>query len=100
MAFTRKALEASGGFEPVFAAAGDDVDLCWRLQNRGYPIGLSPAASVWHYRRNTVTAYLKQQMRYVKAEALLYFMHHYRFSLIGQSSWLGRIYGDISTAVL
>ncbi len=26
----------SSGFEPIFAAAGDDVDLCWRLQNRGY----------------------------------------------------------------
>ncbi len=27
----------------IFAAAGDDVDLCWRLQNRGYAIGFSPA---------------------------------------------------------
>src|SRR5881398_532918 len=36
MAFTKKALEEIGGFEPVFAAAGDDVDLCWRLQNRNY----------------------------------------------------------------
>jgi len=100
MAFTRKALEEIGGFEPVFAAAGDDVDLCWRLQNRGYPIGFSPAATVWHYRRNTVKAYLKQQMGYGKAEALLYFKHPYRFNLLGQSRWLGRIYGELTAAVL
>ncbi len=100
MAFTRKALDEIGGFEPVFAAAGDDVDLCWRLQNRGYPIGFSPAATVWHYRRNTVKAYLKQQMGYGKAEALLYFKHPYRFNLLGQSRWLGRIYGELTTAVL
>src|SRR3989441_26126 len=81
-------------------AAGDDVDLCWRLQNRGYPIGFSPAATVWHYRRNTVKAYLKQQMGYGKAEALLYFKHPYRFNLLGQSRWLGRIYGELTSAVL
>jgi len=100
MAFTKKALEDIGGFEPVFAAAGDDVDLCWRLQNRGYAIGFSPAATVWHYRRNTVKAYLKQQMGYGKAEALLYFKHAYRFNLLGQSRWLGRIYGELTTGVL
>jgi cellulose synthase/poly-beta-1,6-N-acetylglucosamine synthase-like glycosyltransferase len=100
MAFTKRVLEDIGGFEPVFAAAGDDVDLCWRLQNRGYAVGFSPAATVWHYRRNTVKAYLKQQMGYGKAEALLYFKHPYRFNLLGQSRWLGRIYGELTTAVL
>ncbi len=100
MAFTKQALDEVHGFEPIFAAAGDDVDFCWRLQNRGYPIGFSPAATVWHYRRNTVKAYLKQQMGYGKAEALLYFKHPYRFNMLGQSRWLGRIYGELTTAVL
>jgi len=100
MAATKKALEDVGGFEPIFSAAGDDVDLCWRLQNRGYAIGFSPAATVWHYRRNTVKAYLRQQMGYGKAEALLYFKHPYRFNMLGQSRWLGRIYGDLTSAVL
>ncbi|HEU4341448.1 MAG TPA: glycosyltransferase, partial [Candidatus Binatia bacterium] len=36
MAFRREALEAIAGFDPIFRAAGDDVDLCWRLQNKGY----------------------------------------------------------------
>jgi hypothetical protein len=47
-----------------------------------------------------VKAYLNQQMGYGKAEALLYFKHPYRFNLLGQSRWLGRIYGELTTAVL
>lgn len=97
MAFRKKALEEISGFDPVFRAAGDDVDLCWRLQNAGYQIGFSPAAIVWHFRRNTVQAYLGQQRGYGKAEAQLYFKHPYRFNLLGQSRWLGRIYGDLSS---
>ncbi|MBI4515279.1 MAG: glycosyltransferase [Deltaproteobacteria bacterium] len=96
MAFRRSALESVAGFDPVYRAAGDDVDMCWRLQNLGHPIGFSPAAMVWHFRRNTIRAYVKQQMGYGKAEALLYFKHPYRFNLLGQSQWLGRIYGDFT----
>src|SRR5438132_7796616 len=39
-------------------------------------------------------------MGYGKAEALLYFKHPYRFNLLGQSRWLGRIYGELTSAVL
>jgi len=100
MAFRKQALEEISGFDPVFRAAGDDVDFCWRLQNQGYQIGFSPAAVVWHFRRNTVKAYLNQQRGYGKAEAQLYFKHPYRFNLLGQSRWLGRIYGDLSSFFL
>jgi glycosyltransferase involved in cell wall biosynthesis len=100
MAFRRDALEAISGFDPIFRTAGDDVDVCWRLQNSGYKIGFSPAAVVWHFRRNTVGDYLKQQRGYGKAEALLCFKHPYRFNVLGQSRWFGRIYGDISTFLL
>ncbi len=99
MAFRRSALEEIEGFDPLYRAAGDDVDLCWRLQNIGYAIGFSPAAMVWHFRRNTTRAYLRQQMGYGKAEALLYFKHPYRFNLLGQSQWLGRIYGDLTMSL-
>ena len=34
MAFRKTALEAIGGFDPRFRTAGDDVDECWRLQER------------------------------------------------------------------
>ena len=95
MAFRREALLRIDGFDPLFRAAGDDVDLCWRLQDAGMRIGFSPAAMVWHYRRNTVRAYLGQQRGYGAAEALLAQKHPYRFNMLGQSRWLGRIYGDL-----
>src|SRR5207253_1081618 len=81
-------------------AAGDDVDICWRFQDAGHTIGFSPAAIVWHFRRNTVKAYLNQQKGYGKAEALVYAKHPFRFNLFGQAKWLGRIYGDLSAALL
>jgi len=100
MAFRRDVLLEVTSFDATFTAAGDDVDLCWRLQNKGLQIGFSPAAMVWHFRRNTVKAYLRQQRGYGKAEALLYFKHPYRFNLLGQSRWLGRIYGDSPAGLL
>jgi GT2 family glycosyltransferase len=95
MAFRREVLEELGGFDPIYRAAGDDVDLCWRLQDRGYRIAFSPAAIVWHFRRNTVKAYIGQQRGYGKAEGLLYFRHPRRFNALGYSRWRGRIYGGI-----
>ncbi|HEY1798133.1 MAG TPA: glycosyltransferase [Stellaceae bacterium] len=100
MAFRRDVLLGLGGFDAIFRAAGDDVDICWRLQDAGYAIGFSPAAMVWHYRRNTVEAYLGQQRGYGKAEALVYAKHPQRFNRFGQAMWTGRIYGDLSSSLL
>jgi glycosyltransferase involved in cell wall biosynthesis len=100
MAFRRETLLRLGGFDPIYRAAGDDVDICWRFQDAGYTIGFSPAAVVWHFRHNTVKAYLGQQRGYGKAEALVYSKHPIRFNLFGQAKWLGRIYGDLSAALL
>ncbi len=58
MAFNREVLLGLGGFDPLYRAAGDDVDICWRFQNARYTIGFAPAAVVWHFRRNTISAYL------------------------------------------
>ncbi|MBM3845315.1 MAG: glycosyltransferase [Verrucomicrobia bacterium] len=100
MAFYKWALEEIGGFDPVFRAAGDDVDVCWRLQQRGFSIGFSPAGFVWHYRRSTVQAYLRQQQGYGEAEALLERKHPENFNALGASIWRGRIYGPAKLGVL
>jgi glycosyltransferase involved in cell wall biosynthesis len=93
MAFWTERLRALGGFDPVYRAAGDDVDVCWRLQEQGETIVYSPAAMVWHHRRSTVTAYLKQQRGYGHAEALLKRKHPEKFrGFRNDLSWLGRIY--------
>jgi GT2 family glycosyltransferase len=93
MAFRRDLLLRLGGFDPQFRVAGDDVDLCWRLLDFGGTIGYASGAFVWHHRRETVSAYLKQQRGYGRAEAILLFMHPQRFSVIGRCIWHGRIYG-------
>lgn len=94
MAFRKAALEAIGGFDPQFLIAGDDVDVCWRLQQRGWTLGFSPAATVWHHRRTSVKAYWKQQINYGKAEALLEMKWPEKYNRIGHLRWAGRIYGD------
>lgn len=100
MAFYKWVLDEIGGFDPVFRQAGDDVDLCWRLQERGYKIGFSAAGFVWHYRRSTVKAYLLQQYGYGEAEALLVRKHPERFSWFGGSVWHGRIYSQANFGLL
>jgi GT2 family glycosyltransferase len=100
MAFWRDALLEIGGFDPVFRRAGDDVDLCWRLQQAGYKIGFCPSAFVWHYRRSTVQAYLKQQHGYGEAEAMLVRKHPEYFNYLGGSLWRGRIYTASKFGVL
>lgn len=99
MAFYKWALDSIGGFDPMYRKAGDDVDICWRLQQRGYRIGFSPAGFVWHYRRNTVRAYLKQQAGYGDAEALLERRHPENFNRFGGSIWHGRIYSPAKFGV-
>jgi GT2 family glycosyltransferase len=94
MAFDRRRLLALGGFDRRFRVAGDDVDVCWRFLDAGMQIGYAPAALVWHHRRNTARAYLRQQRGYGEAEAVLRFKHPRRFNGLGCSRWRGVIYGE------
>ena len=59
MAFRREALLAIGGFNPIYLRAGDDVDVCWRLQARGWKIGFASAALVWHHHRSSIKCVLE-----------------------------------------
>ncbi len=100
MVFYKWALTELGGFDPIFRKAGDDVDICWRLQQAGYKLGFSPAGMVWHYRRSTVRDYLKQQSGYGEAEALLVRKHPEYFNSLGGGLWRGRIYAAANPGVL
>jgi GT2 family glycosyltransferase len=92
LAVRASALREIGGFDPRFRAAGDDVDVCWRLQDRGWTLGFNPAALVWHHRRNSVRAYWRQQRGYGRAEALLEDKWPERYNAGGHFRWAGRIY--------
>lgn len=100
MAFYKWALEEVGRFDPIYRKAGDDVDICWRLQDGKFKIGFSAAAFVWHYRRSTVKAYLKQQAGYGEAEALLMGKHPEHYSVLGGGIWHGRIYASAFAGLL
>ena len=100
MAFYKWALEQIGLFDPIFRKAGDDVDICWRLQDGQFKIGFSPAAFVWHYRRSTVKAYLKQQTGYGEAEAFLIAKHPEHYNALGGGIWRGRIYASSFAGLL
>jgi GT2 family glycosyltransferase len=93
MAFRKAALEAIGGFDPQFRVAGDDVDLCWRLTDAGFTLGFSPAAVVWHHRRNSLRAFWRQQRGYGRAEGMLQRKWPERHDADGHVAWAGRIYG-------
>jgi O-antigen biosynthesis protein len=93
-------LEELGGFDPQFRAAGDDVDLCWRLQEAGRRIGFNPAAMVWHHRRDSVRAYWRQQCGYGHAEALLERKWPHRYNAVGHVSWGGHMYGNAFARLL
>ena len=94
MAFRRAALLAIDGFNPVYLRAGDDVDVCWRLQARGGRIGFASAALVWHHHRSTVGAYWRQQVGYGEGERWL-MAHHPEKFLGGHMLWHGRIYSPL-----
>jgi GT2 family glycosyltransferase len=97
MAFRRTDLLAIGGFDTQFRVAGDDVDVCWRLTGRGRTLGFHPAAVVWHHRRGSVRAYLRQQHGYGRAEALLERKWPEKYTRRGHLTWRGRLY-DRATA--
>jgi hypothetical protein len=100
MAFRKACLQAVGGFDPQFRTAGDDVDICWRLRQRGWKLAFNPAAMVWHHRRDSPRAYWKQQVGYGKAEALLARKWPEKYNGMGHLAWSGRLYGRGLTEAL
>ena len=100
MAFRRDALAAIDGFDVRYRSAGDDVDLCWRLQQRGGRIGFHAGAMDWHHRRNSLSMYWRQQKGYGKAEALLEAKWPERYNAAGHLAWAGQLYGRGFTRAL
>ncbi len=94
MAFRRDALLAIDGFNPIYLRAGDDVDVCWRLQARGWKVGFASSALVWHHHRSSVKAYWRQQVGYGEGETWL-MAHHPEKFLDGRMLWHGRIYSPL-----
>jgi len=97
MAITKAALRKVGGFDPMFTAAGDDVDLSWRLTAPKETLAYAPGAVVIHERRATLSAYLRQQRGYGVGEGLLFRKYPLRSAeqdgMYAGPSWIGAIFG-------
>jgi glycosyltransferase involved in cell wall biosynthesis len=97
MAITKTALVKAGGFDPMFTAAGDDVDLSWRLAAADETLAYAPGAVVIHERRATLSAYLRQQRGYGVGEGLLFRKYPLRAAdeggIYAGPSWIGSIFG-------
>jgi glycosyltransferase involved in cell wall biosynthesis len=91
--FRKDVLAEIGGFDPRFRSAGDDVDVCWKLLERGWKIAFHPGAMVWHHRRSSVRGYLSQQTGYGRAEAMLQRKWPEKYNSASGPEWVGRLYG-------
>lgn len=97
LAVRKRVWEEVGGFDERYRTAGDDVDFCWRVLEHGHRLQFHPAAMVWHERRRSARAYLRQQAGYGRAEAMLIAHHRHRFGKLGGARWHGRIYEASAT---
>ena len=87
------ALLAIGGFDPQFRTAGDDVDVCWRLRERGWTLGFSPAPSCGITGGTRCAPTGSSRWATAEAEALLERKWPEKYNGAGHLSWAGRLYG-------
>lgn len=50
-----EAFRRANGFDNLFWAHMEEIDLCWRLKNQGYKIGYEPASFVFHLGGGTLS---------------------------------------------
>ena len=95
MAFRKEVFQTVGLFDAKHRAAGDDVDMCWRLLVAENKIVYHPSAVVWHHRRPTIRGYLRQQKGYGVGEAHLQRRYPGRFNFFGYPVWEGGVYDSV-----
>lgn len=66
-----------GGFRPELHV-GEDVDLCWRMQDAGYHVEYRPVGKIYHKHRNRVVDFCSRRFDYGSSEPLLQHLHDAR----------------------
>lgn len=67
----------SGGFREDMIV-GEDVDLCWRLQDQGFHVEYRPMGRVFHKHRNKIRHFFARRFDYGTSEPLLQRYHSKR----------------------
>ena len=62
------------GFAPAMQV-GEDVDLCWRMRDKGRRIAYMPAGTVFHQHRNQPGAFMSRRFFYGTSEEKLQRLH-------------------------
>ena len=79
---TRKELFLKlGGFRADLHV-GEDVDYCWRVQDRGYEVDYRPRGRVFHRHRNTLGGFCSRRFDYGTSEPLLQQFHRTRLKTL------------------
>ena len=68
-----------GGFDEIFFMYGEDLDLCWRVREKGYKVWYEPATQIIH-RKGRSSAKNAIRSRIAFYEAMVLFIKKYRFS--------------------
>ncbi len=66
----KTAMSSAGGFNPSLRV-GEDVDLCWRMLDKGQKIYYIPEGRVMHRHRSTLLDFLFRRCDYGQSEAML-----------------------------
>ena len=87
----RQAFLKVDGFQEELVV-GEDVDLCWRLQDQGQQVEYRPAGTVYHRHRNRLRTFCSRRFDYGTSEPLLQKRHPRRnktfgFPLAGALFW-------------
>ena len=72
----KSVVEEAGGWDEGFPSQYD-TDFGFRMSRLGYKIAYEPDAKCYHFNRQTVRAYWRQQLQYGKNTTRLYFKHRH-----------------------
>ncbi len=73
--FRKNIIEEVGGFDEDLPSQYD-TDLGYRITTKNYKIAYEPNAKCYHFNRQTLGDYFRQQLQYGKNTLKLYFKHH------------------------
>ena len=84
-------LRAIGGFDEALRV-GEDVDMAWRLIDKGYRCRYEPESTVRHRPRSTLTAWVRQRVTYGRSAALLDRKHPGAVAPLRMSGWSAAVW--------
>lgn len=70
----RAAFRSAGGFKDEMHV-GEDVDLTWRLRDKGWTISYLPAGNVLHEHRSSIRSFMSRRFDYGTSEGMLQILH-------------------------